>query len=244
MKKAVVLGLILAGSLSAQAVQLSLSETFGASYLLGEDNSGHIGPGLMISQSLVFDFDNALALDVSYFGGTRVTANAGAMEDAAVEQERAAMNSWLEGRTLTSGKITAADLKRFEAFTANIIWGGATLRYAFGDREKRSGYLGLGANYFSVPRVDYTYAFNNIEVTYEEGGTEVEDVYSPEALSRGNLNVDSVQERAGVGALVSLGMNWKVASSLAVHASATYNHGINEDLSLILGGLGISLFLP
>jgi hypothetical protein len=247
MKKAVVLGLILVGVVPAQAVQLSLSETFGAAYLFGEDRSDQIQPGPMVSQSVLFEFDGPLTLDVSYFSGTRIITNTDNMKSEALSQERAAMQAWIsdQGYSNATGEITIDDdLRLFEDFTSNLLWGGASLRYNLGDREGRSWFLGLGASYFSTPRVDYGYGFNNIDVTYEEEGATVETLYTPETVGRKYNNVTSVVERSGIAAAFSLGMAWKLGDLVRFHANMLYNLGISEDLQMLGGGLGVILTLP
>ncbi len=255
MKKAVVIGLILATTLPAQAVQLRLSDTFGASYLMGEDNADHIMPGFMINQSVLFEFDSPWTLDISYFGATRIGTQSSAMRDAALAEERAAMGDWLgeEGIDLDPASVLdASHMRTFEAFTGNAIWGGASLRYTFGDREGRSAFFGLGANYFAIPRVDYGYAFRRVDFTYlDELNNEVEDSYDPADYrpegaerSRAYNNVTSIEERAGFGAVASFGLLWNVSDNLRFHGNVLYNHGINETMSLLSAGLGLGLSLP
>ncbi len=246
MKKAVVLGLILVGVVPAQAVQLSLSETFGAAYLFGEDHSDQIQPGFMVSQSVLFEFDGPFALDVSYFSGAHVTTNTDNMKSDALAQERSAMQAWIsdQGYSNATGEITDGDFRLFEDFTSNVLWGGASLRYNMGDRENRSWFVGLGANYFSVPRVDYGYGFNNIPVTYEEEGATIETLYTPESVGRKYNNITAVTERSGVAAAFSFGMAWRVGQVLRFNASVLYNQGLSEDLKMLAGGLGVVLDLP
>ncbi len=261
MKKAVVIGLILTSCVPARAVQLRLAETFGAAYVLGEENADQIAPGFMINQAVLFEFDGAWSLEVSYFGGSRIGTNNSTMEDAALEQERAAMADWLvDGQSIDfdpADALDRSDLALFESFTGNSLWGGASLRYTFGNREGRSAYIGLGANYFSVPRVDYAYGFRRVEFTYEDDlGNEVETAYDPsdyfpldedgerDEFSRAHNNVTAVEERSGVGAVVGLGMLWKVSDAVRFHANLVYNEGITEDLTLLGAGVGVGLALP
>ena len=260
MKKAVVIGLILTSCVPARAVQLRLAETFGAAYVLGEENAGHIMPGFMINQAVLFEFESPWSLEVSYFGGSRIGTSSSAMEDAAIAQERAAMADWLAEQNIDfdpADALDRSDLALFESFSGNSLWGGASLRYTLGDRDGRSAYIGLGANYFSVPRVDYAYGFRRGEYTYEDDlGNEVETAYNPsdyfpmgddgerEEFSRAHNNETSVEERSGVGAVVGFGLLWKVSDAVRFHANLVYNEGISEDLTLLGGGVGVGLALP
>ena len=171
------------------------------------------------------------------------------------EVTRREWSAWLgeEGIDLDPASVLdASHMRTFEAFTGNAIWGGASLRYTFGDREGRSAFFGLGANYFAIPRVDYGYAFRRVDFTYlDELNNEVEDSYDPADYrpegaerSRAYNNVTSIEERAGFGAVASFGLLWNVSDNLRFHGNVLYNHGINETMSLLSAGLGLGLSLP
>lgn len=262
MRNALATALIIAGATQASALELHLSESVGVGHILGEEASNLIRPGMYVSNAVLFDFSDRWALNVNYFGASRVSPNKDLMESEALATEEDFITENFSEWTAAdppkapydaTGTLDNSDFDHFRAFSANVLWGGASVRVQFGSREGRSAYLGFGGAYFAVPSVNYSFGINQQTIAYEnelpENPLDPEEniseyTYLPESESRRSMSVDAVTDRSGIAGTFSAGMSWPVGDHFRFTTDFNYMHGLDETLQFTSLGLGFDLLLP